>query len=89
MTALPQQQGQGGHLPKRRGFALRVSRSRVSSGTKKWQEGVGRGAGGIYIEGLSVAVSINVKIIMYLKQGRMWKGVAKGGVKLGCQFLCE
>lgn len=50
----------------------------MSSGTKKWQEGVGRGAGGIHIEGLSVEVSIHVKTIMYLKQGRMRKGVAKG-----------
>lgn len=61
----------------------------MSSGTKKWQEGAGKGAGGIHIEGLSVEVSIHVKTIMYLKQGRMQKGVAKGGVKLGCQFLCK
>lgn len=51
--------------------------------------GVGRGAGGIHTAGLFTEVSINAKIIMYLKQGRMWKGVGKGGAKLECQFLCK
>lgn len=53
------------------------SASPLGDRCEQWQEGGEEGS--TYIKGLSIEDSINVKIIMYLKQGRMWKGVGKVG----------